>query len=189
MKISVYIATTLDGFIAREDGSLDWLSGSDGVVEPGLEAEDFGYQKFMASVDVLVMGRNTYELVISSGYWPYADKKVIVLSTTLKKLPPKLANRVELRSGSVEVLYNELKQSGARHLYVDGGKTIQSFLKTGLVDEITITRVPVLIGQGTPLFGPLNLDIKLLHISTACFKNGFVQSRYKNLSAELRITP
>ena len=179
MKISVYIATTVDGFIARENGELDWLPGSDGVVEPGLEDEDFGYQVFMDSVDVLVMGRNTYELVISSGFWPYADKRVIVLSSTLKNLSPKLANSVELRSDSVEAIYNELKQSGAQHIYIDGGKTIQGFLNACLVNEITITKVPVLIGQGIPLFGRLNKDTKLQHLNSTSFKNGFVQSRYK----------
>jgi dihydrofolate reductase len=182
MKTSVYIATTLDGFIARENGALDWLPGSDGIVEPGLENEDYGYQAFMDSVDVLVMGRNTYELVISSGFWPYADKRVIVLSTTLKNLSPKLTNKVELKSCSANTLYTALEQSGAQHIYVDGGKTIQGFLNAGLIDEIIITQVPTLIGKGIPLFGPLDNDVKLQHLNTTSFKNGFVQSKYNAIN-------
>lgn len=179
MKASVYIATTLDGFIARENGELDWLPGSDGEILIESENEDFGFNAFMKSIDALVMGRNTYELAVSTGMWPYGDKRVIVLSNTLRKLADEIPKTVELKSELPNDLYNNLKNSGAKHLYIDGGKTIQGFLNSGLINEIIITRVPVLIGAGIPLFGPLNNDKKLKHIETQAYKNGFVQTRYE----------
>ena len=179
MKASVYIATTLDGFIARENGGLDWLPGSNGEVPVESENEDFGFNEFMKSIDVLVMGRNTYELAISAGMWPYGNKRVIVLSSTLRNLADRTPNTVELKSELPTDLYKNLENSGAEHLYVDGGKTIQGFLNSDLIDEIIITKVPVLIGTGIPLFGPLNNDKKLKHVETRAFKNGFVQSKYE----------
>jgi len=178
MKLSVYIATTLDGFIARKNGALDWLPGNDGMIDPAMEGEDFGYQKFMASVDILVMGRNTFKLVTSFGTWPYADKRVIVLSRSLTALPSDLPHSVSLQQSAPDILYERLKKEGTKHVYVDGGKTIQSFLRAGLVDEITITTVPVLIGKGIPLFSTLQNDIKLQHCQTQSYKNGFVKTQY-----------
>lgn len=180
MKASVYIATSLDGFIARENGDLDWLPGSDGTSGNGESGdEDFGYKAFMDSVDVLVMGRNTFETVLSFGQWPYGSKRVVVLSSKLTQVSDKLPKTVELWSGSLTGLIKNLRESGAKHLYVDGGKTIQSFLNAGLIQEIIITRIPVLIGKGIPLFGPLDKDVQLQHIETRSFANGFVQSKYK----------
>ncbi len=179
MKISVYIATSVDGFIARENGDLDWLPGSDGETVPDSDNEDYGYNAFMESIDVLVMGRKTYESVISFGQWPYENKRVIVLSSTLSHLSENLPDSVELKSCPPQELALELGQSGAKHLYIDGGLTIQKFLDAGLIDEIIITTVPVLIGSGIPLFGPLHRDKKLQHIETRSYKNGFVQSKYK----------
>ena len=179
MKVSVYIATSLDGFIAREDGSLDWLPGSDGQVDPELGDEDFGYKAFFDSVDTLVMGRNTYEMVQAFGQWPYADKHVIVLSSSLTTLDKTLPNSVELRNCSASELHAELAGSNAQHVYVDGGRTIQGFLAAGLIDQITITRIPVLIGSGIPLFAAVAADIHLQHLETLAFANGFVQSCYR----------
>ena len=179
MKASVYIATSVDGFIARENGDLDWLPGSDGAVDPELGNEDFGFQEFMDSVDVLVMGRNTYELVISSGQWPYGDMKAVVLSNSLQELSDIVPDSVQLKSCSPLKLYTELTESGAKHLYIDGGKTIQSFIVEGLINEITITKVPILIGSGIPLFGEITKDIKLGHLVTNSYKNGFVQTKYE----------
>lgn len=178
MKASVYIATTLDGYIARENGALDWLPGSDGKPEPGFENEDFGYAEFTKSVDVLVMGRKTYELVLAFGQWPYSDLKVIVLSSSLSGLADNLPDSVQLMSADPSEVYSSLKQSGAKHLYIDGGKTIQGFLNAELIDEIIITKVPILIGKGVPLFANLNKDIRLKHLKTRSFENGFVQSHY-----------
>ncbi|MBF0240835.1 MAG: dihydrofolate reductase [SAR324 cluster bacterium] len=176
MKASVYIATSLDGFIARNNGSLDWLPGSDGNHENN--SEDYGFQKFMDSVDVLVMGRKTYEMVLSFGQWPYGTKRVVVLSKTLAQISETLPQTVELKSASPAELFQELRTSGAKHIYVDGGSTIQGFLRAGLIHEITITRVPVLIGSGIPLFGAIEKDLPLKHIETRSFDSGFVQSRY-----------
>ena len=178
MKVSVYIATTLDGFIAREDGALDWLPGSDGNIDPALDGDDFGYQSFMDSVDTLIMGRNTFEFVHAFGEWPYGDKQVVVLSSTLTQLPDELPEAVTLKDQVPAALYNELKQNGSHHIYIDGGKTIQRFLLDGLVDEITITTVPILIGKGIPLFTGLNKDINVKHLTTTSFINGFVQTKY-----------
>jgi dihydrofolate reductase len=174
MKVSIYIATSLDGFIARENGDLDWLPGSDGE----MGHEDYGYQDFMDSVGVMVMGRNTYEQVLSFGKWPYGEKQVVVLSSHLIPIPDELAKTVEVRSGDPTELVQGLGKTGIKHLYVDGGKTIQRFLRAGLINEITITRIPVLIGSGISLFGDLPKDIELTHIKTTSYENGFVQSKY-----------
>jgi dihydrofolate reductase len=176
MKTSVFIATSLDGFIARENGDIDWLGGNSNE-----GTEDYGYKKFMDSVDVLVMGRNTYEKVLSFGEWPYGDKRVVVLSSRLLAVPGRIDKRVEVMSCSPEKLVEQLSKRGAKHLYIDGGKTIQGFLNAGLIKRLIITRIPVLIGRGIPLFGPVSRDVKLRHIETKQFPNGFVQSIYEAL--------
>ena len=175
MKVSLYIATSLDGFIARENGDLDWLPGSNG--EKG--NEDLGYQDFMDSIDVLVMGRKTYEKVLSFGKWPYGEKHVVVLSSTLTQVPTELAETIEIRSGTPAKIIKELERSGAKHIYVDGGTTIQKFLRAGLIQEIIITRVPVLIGSGISLFGNRDKDPRLCHINTTSYESGLVQSIYR----------
>lgn len=175
MRASVYIATSLDGFIARENGDLDWLSGAD--IEGS--GEDYGFHEFMDSVDILVMGRKTFEKVVSSDEWLYGNKQVIVLSSRPVQIPSDLAGTVESQSCTPTELVKQLSERGARHLYIDGGKTIQGFLNAGLIQQIIITRIPVLIGEGIPLFGPVFKDIKLQHIETSSFANGFVQSRYE----------
>jgi dihydrofolate reductase len=175
MKASVFIATSLDGYIARENGDIDWLSAADGEGS----AEDYGYQEFIDSVDVLVMGRNSFEKVLTFGKWPYGNKQVVVLSSRLLKIPADIADSVEHKSSSPNELVKELSTRGAKHLYIDGGKTIQGFLTAGLIQQIIITRIPILIGNGIPLFGPLNKDIKLRHIETRTFASGLVQSRYE----------
>ena len=180
MKISVYIATSLDGFIARENGDLDWLPGSDG--DGDTVGEDYGYHQFMESVDVLVMGRHTYEMVIGFGEWPYGEKRVIVLSGTGIEIPESIKEAVGSRSCTPAELVEELRQTGAKHLYIDGGKTIQGFLNAGLIQEMIITIVPVLIGSGIPLFGALDEDKKLQLLESRSFEKGFVQSKYKALN-------
>ena len=176
MEISVYIATSLDGFIARKDGSLDWLPGSDGSDDGS--GEDYGYGEFMAGIDVLIMGRNTFEMVRSFGTWPYGELRVAVLSSTLGSLPEELPDNVVRMSGLPRDIREMLAADGCRHAYLDGGKTIQAFLDARLVDRLILTRVPVLLGEGIPLFGPLAGDLKLQHIKTLSFENGFVQSHY-----------
>ena len=176
MKATVYIATSVDGFIARENGSVDWLPTGEGV-----GSEDFGYQDFMNSVNALVMGRNTYELVLSFGAWPYGEKPVIVLTTQPLEIPVNISNTVSVMSGSPGEVIQRLAEQGYGHLYIDGGKTIQGFIRAGLIQKLIITKVPVLIGSGLPLFGAIPDDIKLLHLKTLQFDNGFVQSEYEIL--------
>ena len=172
MKICAYIATSLDGFIARPDGGLDWLP------QPVEGGEDYGYGEFFASIDAIVMGRNTFDTVLSFGQWPYADKRMWVLSSRELALPAFVPPTVTRWSDSPASLVDELTAQGVRKVYVDGGKTIQSFLQANLLDEITITTIPVLIGQGIPLFGPLEADVELELLESRAFKDGLVQSCY-----------
>jgi len=181
MKASVYVATSLDGFIAREDGALDWLpQPADGEIAYSEDGDDYGFQAFMDSVDALVMGRNTYEMVRSfGGEWPYGEKPVIVLSSHSVDIPEHLTATVEFSSNSPKDLVVQLAERGMNHLYIDGGKVIQSFLRAGLIQQLIITRIPVLIGSGIPLFGLLDEDIALEHVATKVFGPGMVQSTYE----------
>ena len=179
VKCSVFIATSLDGFIARKNGDLDWLPGSDGEAK----GEDYGFNEFFASIDTLVLGRKTYELALSFKAWPYHGKNVVVLSSSFPQVPKDINEGVQGTSSPPTALIQRLSSSGSEHVYIDGGKTIQSFLKANLIQEITLTRIPVLIGEGIPLFGPLSSDIKLQHLSSRAFESGFVQSKYKVTNA------
>lgn len=174
MKASAYIATSLDGFIAREDGDIDWLHSAGGSDEK----EDYGYADFMASVDALIMGRNTFETALGFGAWPYTGKRVVVLSSRPMSIPDDLADTVAASSAPPLALLSDLEKQGINHVYVDGGKTIQGFLRAGLINELTITRIPILIGKGIPLFGTLDRDIRLTHLHTQAYATGLVQSKY-----------
>ena len=173
MKATVFIAASVDGFIARTDGAIDWLPSGDNA-DGG---EDYGYQAFFDSVDALVMGRNTYELARTFGTWPYGDKPVVVLSTDDPAIPSELG-KVESMSGAPMEIVSRLHRRGFRHLYIDGGKTIQGFLAAGLIQRMIITRIPVLIGTGIPLFGPLAADVRLEHVATRHYLSGLVQTEY-----------
>jgi dihydrofolate reductase len=151
MKVSIFIAVSLDGYIARQDGSLDWLDTANTRVPAG---EDCGYGKFIASVDVLIMGRKSFEKVLSFGGWHYGELPVVVWSRQGVEIPSHLQKTVSCSSESPQALLQRLAQAGHRHAYVDGGVTIQSFLHAGLVNELTITTIPVLLGEGIPLFAP-----------------------------------
>jgi dihydrofolate reductase len=169
VKASVFIATSLDGFIARVNGELDWLPAGGG--------EEHGYEAFIATVDALVIGRKTYETVLGFDTWPYDVKPVYVLSTrTLASAPPGAA--VERLSGTPAEIVAQLSARGIGHVYVDGGITIQGFLQAGLIQRLIITRIPVLLGAGIPLFGPLARDINLRHVGTRQYASGLVQSEY-----------
>lgn len=178
-RTSVYIATSLDGFIARKNGDVDWLEHDSG-------GEDYGFHAFISTVDRLVMGRNSYEKVLSFDVgWPYAVP-VVVLSRTLSNadIPDDLPGKVEISSATPTELVAQLGAAGAQHLYIDGGKVIQAFLREGLIDEVIISRLPVLLGEGIPLFGPLDRDIMLVHLETTAFASGLVQSRYRIKQSE-----
>jgi dihydrofolate reductase len=171
MTASVFIGTSLDGFIARPDGRFDFLPEGGG--------EPHGYDEFFASVDALVIGRNTYETVLAFPVWPYGNKRVVVLSSRALDLSAARGAVLEQMSGPPAEIVAKLAASGAHHLYVDGGITIQRFLRAGLVQRLIITRVPVLIGEGIPLFGALPADVRLRHVATQQYPSGLVKSEYE----------
>ena len=173
MTTSAFIGTSVDGFIARANGGLDWLPAGGG--------EPHGYAEFIATVDTMVIGRKTFETVLAFEAWPYGDKRVVVLSSGRVDLSAATARGgvVEQTGGPPADIVSTLAARGARHLYVDGGVTIQRFLRAGLIDRLVITRVPVLIGDGIPLFGILPQDIRLRHIATRSYPSGLVQSEYR----------
>ncbi len=178
---SVFIATSLDGFIARTGGELDWLDAANATIPEG---EDCGYRAFIESIDVLIMGRKTYEQVLSFGKWSYGSKTVIVLSRNQIEIPEQLAQTVSHSSESPKELCDRLSKEGAKRLYIDGGITIQRFLTERLIDDITITVIPVILGKGIPLFGDLKKDISLKHIATKTYDFGFVQLTYEVIKKE-----
>jgi dihydrofolate reductase len=173
IRASVFVGTSVDGFMARVDGALDFLPPGGG--------EPHGYAEFIATVDALVIGRNTYEVVLAFDDWPYGEKPVFVLSSKPLRDAPAGAV-VERMSGEVRDIASQLADRGFRHLYIDGGITIQQFLRAGLIQRLIVTRVPVLIGTGVPLFGPLDHDIRLTHVATREYESGLVQSEYVVLS-------
>jgi dihydrofolate reductase len=174
MKASVFVGASVDGFIARRNGDFDFLPEGGG--------EPHGYDEFMASVDVLVIGRNTYEKVLTFDTWPYADKRVVVLSSRPLVQAKISGARVEHWAGAPAEITEGLSLSGSQHAYIDGGITIQGFLRAGLVQRIIVTRVPVLIGEGIPLFGSLPADVSLRHVLTTAYASGLVKSEYEVLA-------
>lgn len=171
MRGSVFVGVSLDGQIARADGGLDWL--------PLDTTEDHGFNAFMATVDALVMGRNTYDVVRSfTGPWAYGSTPVYVL--THRELAPAPAGAVvDAVAGTPAEVATELGRRGVKRAYIDGGATIQEFLEAGLIDRVIVTWVPVLIGKGISLFGATSRDIRLKHVSTRSFPSGLVQSEYE----------
>lgn len=176
MKSSVFIATSMDGFISRKNGDIDWLNEANRLVTKG---EDCGYHEFMDSVDVIVMGRNSFEKVLSFDQWPYNNKRVVVMTTKGVEVPAGLRKTVSCTLETPSDLLMRLSGEGVKSLHIDGGLTIQSFLTDGLIDELTITLIPVLLGEGKPLFGSIPEDIKLRHIDTKSYEFGFVQIKYQ----------
>ncbi|HQS00460.1 MULTISPECIES: dihydrofolate reductase family protein [unclassified Polaromonas] len=170
----VFIAISLDGFIARQDGDIDWLLQRD---DP---AEDHGYAAFIADKDLIVMGRGSYEKVLTLDTWPY-DRPVLVLSKQLTDapVPEALKGKVRFSSLTPKDAMEKLAEQNVRRVYVDGGQLVQSFLRDGLVADMVITTVPVLLGSGRPLFGALPQDIDLKLVSSRSFPSGLVQSSYR----------
>lgn len=169
----VFIATSLDGFIARSDGAIDWLPGLD------TDGGDYGYSAFLETVDGIIMGRGSFEQVRRFDPWPY-PKPVVVMSRSLRQhdLESSFAGKATISAEAPEALAAELAGRGWKAAYVDGGKVIQSFLRAGLITDMIITRIPILIGDGIPLFGPVDEDIQLQHCETTAYPSGLVQSRY-----------
>lgn len=170
----VYIATSLDGFIARRDHRIDWL------MKQGIEGEDHGYEAFMDSVDGLVMGRGSFLNVLSFGDWPYR-KPVVVMSRSLGEsdIPEALRDKVRLSTQTPHELMASLQKAGWQRAYIDGGQLVQSFIRKGLIDDIILTTIPILIGDGIRLFGAVEQDIDLHLLSSTSFPSGLVQSHYK----------
>jgi dihydrofolate reductase len=170
-RCSVFIATSLDGFIARPDGSLDWL----GVVEQN--GEDYGYQRFADSVDVLVVGRKTYETALGFDGWPYSGKRCIVLTHR----PSESRHGEEFFAGEPQALVDRLGREGARRVYVDGGQVIQQFLAANLIDDLTLSVIPLLLGEGIPLFarGP---EQRLILQEARSWPTGLTQLHYRMAS-------
>jgi dihydrofolate reductase len=174
MMVSVFIGTSLDGFIARRNGDFDFLPEGGG--------EPHGYDEFFATVDTLVIGRKTFETVLAFATWPYGNKRVVVLSSHPVDFSAVRGGVVEHMGGPPADIVAKLAASGAQHLYIDGGITIQRFLRAGLIQRLIITRVPVLIGEGIPLFGALPRDIQLQHVATQQYASGLVKSEYRVVS-------
>lgn len=169
-KISVYIATSLDGYIAGPNGELDWLNI---VHSPD---EDYGFQIFFSSIDAIVLGRKTYETVCSFSDWPYKEKRVFVLSNSLETVN----NECELFRGEISDLVSKLHREGLEHVWVDGGVTISHFLQHKLVDQITLTIFPILLGSGIRLFHQLP-QMQCHLISSEAYPSGLVQQNYEIL--------
>jgi dihydrofolate reductase len=169
MRTSAFVGVSVDGFLARPDGALDFLPE---------EPEDHGYEAFFASVDALLFGRATYDTVLGFGSWPYAGKRVFVASSR-ELPPPPPGGAVERVNGEPAEIVTRLESLGFQHVYVDGGVVIQSFLRVGLLDRLIVTRVPVLIGEGRSLFGPTGHDVRLKHVATLTYPSGLVQSEYE----------
>lgn len=168
-KISIFIAMSIDGYIARKDGDIDWLEyGHQG-------AEDYGFKEFINSIDVLVLGKNTYEVVSSFDQWPYEGKRVIVLSNTLSEV----RKEAELFRGQINDLTSKLYSEGIQHIWVDGGVTVSKFLEAGLVDNLTISIIAMILGEGIPLFSIMNKEHKCRLLSTQSYPSGLVQLKYE----------
>lgn len=183
MKCSVFIATSVDGFIAKNDGNVDWLHTAGNSEADMGEHADMGMTEYMGAVDCMIMGRKCMEMIssmnLTAEQWPYGDTRIIVLSKTLKYAPDNLKDKVELYSGDLNILISSLEKDGHRHAYIDGGATIQSFINLKLIDEMTITRAPVLLGEGIALFGKTFKDIKLEQAQVTAYPNDFVQEKYR----------
>jgi dihydrofolate reductase len=171
MTATVFVGTSVDGFMARPDGALDFL--------PAHGGEPHGYDEFMRTVDALVIGRKTFETVLAFPAWPYGKKPVFVLSSRTLDFSAVRGGVVEQLSGTPEQIVSKLSARGLHQLYIDGGITIQQFLRAGLIQRLIVTRVPVLIGEGIPLFGALPHDIRLRHVETRHYPSGLVKTEYQ----------
>lgn len=172
-KNSVFIATSLDGYIADKNGRIDWLHSI-----PNPDHLDMGYGAFTSKVDATVMGRTTFETVCAFDIdWPY-EKPVFVLSTTLKQVPEKFKDKAQVVNGSLSAVLKQIHQKGCHRLYIDGGATIRSFLKEDLIDEMIITIIPVLLGGGSPLFSELSKPLEFECIDSKIYLNKIVQNRF-----------
>lgn len=175
MANHVYIACSLDGFIAKPNGSIDWLTSI-----PNEKDDDWGYSRFIKKIDAIIIGRKTFETALLFGQWPY-NKPVYVLSNNIKQLPDFIRNKVELINGDLHKIINLLHINKFNNIYIDGGQTIQSFLKEDLIDEMIITTVPILLGNGIPLFGSIGRELEFKLVNSKVLNNYMVKSYYKRV--------
>jgi dihydrofolate reductase len=182
MKCSVFIATSADGYIATEDGGVEWLESAGNLDVDMGEQADMGFGNYIANVDCMIMGRKCMEKIssfnLTTEQWPYGNRRIIALSNTVTAPPANLKNKVEMYSGDIHELINQLENSGFKHAYIDGGTTITSFINLELINEMSITRAPVLLGCGRPLFGKMNKQIKLEGARAIAYPNDFIQVQY-----------
>jgi len=175
MPIIVYIATSLDGHIAKKDGNIEWL-----MEVPNPENSDFGFSEFIERIDGIIMGKNTFETVVGFNQWPYV-KPVFVLSNSLKSLPVGYEDKAQIVRGELKNIVASLETKGIKNFYIDGGKTIQSFLKEDLIDEIIITRIPTILGSGIPLFTDMDQELKFKVVNTEVLNQYLVKSTYSRI--------
>jgi len=174
MSNIVFIATSIDGYIADRNGGLEWLE-----TVPNPDQKDLGWNPLMERIDAIVMGRRTFETVCGFDCdWPY-PKPVFVLSNTLKKLPEEYADKAELVSGPLTDVVKNLHGKGYEQLYIDGGAAVQGFLKEDMIDELIITVIPILLGGGTQLFGELPEHMEFEHVSAEIMLGALVQNHYR----------
>jgi dihydrofolate reductase len=172
MRLSVFCGVSVDGFLARPDDALDFLYTG--------EQQPHGFTEFLSSVDVVVIGRRTFEVVLKLGHLAlYGKSPMVVLSSHPIDFSSVADRNIEQTRGRPTEIKEQLKTRGFKHVYVDGGITIQRFLAAGCIDRLVITRVPVLIGAGIALFGPVPCDIRLHHVETRSYTGGLVQSEYQ----------
>lgn len=178
MKTIGYIATSLDGYIARKDGSLDWLE-QDCWADP--DGSDYGWKAHLASVDAMIMGKNTFLKILDIGQWVYGDLPVFVASKSLRgeDVPEHLRTKVSIISGTASELAKKIREKNKSKIYVDGGKLLQSFIRACILNELVVTKMPVLIGSGISLFGEIDKDMKVKNLKTESFKSGVTQNHYE----------
>ena len=173
-KNSVFIATSLDGYIADKNGGIDWLHSI-----PNPDNDDMGYVEFTNKIDALVMGRTTFETVLGFDVdWPY-NKPVFVLSNKLKEIPESHKEKAFLVKGKLTEILDQIHERGFNSLYIDGGTTISNFLKEDLIDEMVLTTIPILLGGGSSLFSELPNELKFELIGTKTYLNQITQNHYK----------
>lgn len=182
MKCSVYIATSADGYIATPQGRVDWLHTAGNQDADMSSNPDMGFLDYITSVDCMIMGRKCMEVISSFNLtpeqWPYGKIKIYVLSHSMDKPPENLRDKVEMYSGDIPALINQLNANGYKHAYIDGGTTITSFINMKLINEMTITKAPIILGEGIPLFGQINNTVKLVNAQANAFPNDFIQVKY-----------
>jgi len=170
-KITSYIACSVDGYIAKEDGSLEWLDCAH------LPNEDYGFQEFFSSLDAIVMGRKTYEKIMTFEKWPYSGKKVVVMSSVLQNVH----EEAQLSKATPSEVIAKLHEENFRHVWIDGGITVSAFLQSGLIDRLIISIIPTLLGSGIPLFNPMDRPINCKLITSKAYASGLVQNNYEIL--------